>query len=316
MENGNSFPDLMYQNKLCEALDIYLDELQAGEYNLERRKRHKRRKIINVFVAIYVGITIPLIIFLGFFFVHNYDATKIYKLKTQDGEITSVINGILIETNKMNMLYIGNIKLWNYEVTPTDIISVDIYSDSKLLLHSNMLDSLMVKYDDDIELDSLMVKVTINNTNKEVYSNSINLETINISNEDNKINFSERSIELLDQEEIIKNLKEEDFEKIGDAWQKEIKKKKLKETISYYPLNTKLVYESTEKYMYKNIIFNINTNQLQVYIFHDDETIHTIVEKYVYNYHTEILDCQYGPCSTLNEVLEIMDPYITLLIGE
>jgi len=316
-ERGNCFPDLVYHEKICEALGIYLEELHSGEFNVERRKRHKRRKIINLFITIYALISIPLIIFLCFFFIYNYDATKVYRLDTKDQMVEVIVNGLLIETNKTKVLYIGNIDIIDYKTSQTDIVKVDIYNDDKLLFHSNNLSSIIVKLEDDVDTSNLKIIVEITSRDKVIYESEIKLNTINISSEYNQIKAPlDSEIELLSEKEIIKNLKGNGFKKEGDDWVKTKETKNKKETIRYFPSNYNLNYDKLEKSIYKNIILKTKMGVLEVYIIFDDKEIHTLLERYTYNYLTKELNCEYGPCATLEEVLEILDPYITLLTGE
>lgn len=319
-ENGKGFPDLPYQSKLCEALDIDLDELHAGELNLARRRHRKIRKIMNRLVIFYAAISIPLIIFLCFFFVNNYDSTKIYRIDTLDEKISAVTSGILIETNKVHLLYIGNINIWDYEISDSDIISVDIYSNEDLLFHTNKTQDITVKYDDDKEIDrnNLTIKILITDKKNKEHSYQIKLNVSDISNEDNQIKTPRISkLQLLSDKEIESNLKDAGFKFDGKDWKKIIKSKKQEENIMYIIKSNKLSYSKTDKTIIQNIIFDINSKLLEVYVFHQQDTKENIIfEKYAYNYNNGELDCQVGVCSTLESVQEMVEEYITLLIGE
>ena len=316
-ENGNSFPDLVYQAKLCEALDIFLEELHSGEYNIPRRKQIKRRKIINRAITIYSAITIPLIIFLCFFFVNNYDATKIYAINTSDNKTTTAaIEGLLVKTNKTNLMHIGYINVLDYEVKDTDIVSVNVYNDKTVLYHTNKLNSIIFKFDENIKIKNLKIEIEITDVKNKVKNYSVNLETINITNSYNQMRKVSDELILLEDDDVNKNLKEAGFKKVDENWQKITKNKKVNEMIIYYPKLKRVDYVINEKPIVKNVKLNLKTKDLEVYIFHDDETVHALIEKYVYDYNTKEIDCQYGPCSTLKEVLEIMDVYLTLLSGE
>lgn len=318
-ENGNSFPDLAYQSKLCEALGIELDELHAGELNLKRRKRRKLRKLFTRLVIVYAAITIPLITFLCFFFVNNYDSTKLYSLETAGDSVEVVVKGILIETNKSDLLYIGTIDIWDYEIKDTDIISVDIYSSGKLIAHSNKIDDITVKYEteDAIDKDDLVVKITITQKNKKELNYEVELNLAKISREvgSDSINaFSE--LKLLSDEEIEENLKSAGFKKTEDFWKKEIKKAKNSVSIMYVPVALKLYYVDKTATIVKKVNYTFQTNSIDVYIYNESGEQDILFEQYTYNYSNEQLDCQVGVCSTLEEVLKTMNSYLILLTGE
>ncbi|MBQ6841452.1 MAG: helix-turn-helix transcriptional regulator [Bacilli bacterium] len=315
-EKGNGFPDIAYQTKLCSVLDIFLEELHDGEYNLERRKRHKRRKIINRMIAIYAAITIPLIIFLCLFFINNYDSTKIYLLETKNSSVEVNVHGTLVETNQTSMLYISNIDIWNYNIKETDIISVEIYSDKTLIYHTNELSNIVVKYADDINQDKIMVKVTITNNKKEDTVYEVKLASTNIS-KDNEIKSPRVSkLHLLTEEEIVANLKKAGFKKDGDNWKLNKKNNKLEEIVSYYSNANKITYNSTDSIIIKNITFNLKTNLLIVCVYNKSGTERILFEKYIYDYNDGSLDCQVGVCSTVESVCKTLEEYITLLIVE
>ncbi|MBE6148533.1 MAG: helix-turn-helix transcriptional regulator [Firmicutes bacterium] len=318
-ENGNSFPDLIYQSKLCTALDIELDELHAGELNFKRRKRRQLRKIFRRLVALYAAITIPLIIFLCLFFVNNYDSTKIYKVINEDSEIKALVSGVLVETNKSNMLYIGPINIWDYEIKETDMVSVDIYSKNQVIFHTDKLDYAFIKYDEEnkIKKDFLKLIITITDKNKKEYNYELNLTAVDISNEDNQIKLSKISeLKLLNEKEIIKNLKADGFKQVGNNWKKKYIKKGTEYVISYFPVSKKLNFNSLNDTINQNITLFTNSNILEVYIYNKNSGKSILFEKYSYNYLNQELDCQVGVCSTLENVLETMQNYIILLTGE
>lgn len=318
-ENGNSFPDLAYQSKLCEALGIELDELHAGELNLKRRKSRKLRKLFTRLVIVYAAITIPLITFLCFFFVNNYDSTKLYSLETAGDSVEVVVKGILIETNKSDLLYIGSVDIWNYEIKDTDIISVDIYSSGKLIAHSNKIDDITVKYEteDAIDKDDLVVKITITQKNKKELNYEVELNLSKISREvgSDSINaFSE--LKLLSEEEIEENLKNAGFKKNGDYFEKKSQKQKSITSLTYILDSQKLRVSVINENIIQNILFLGSTSSLEVYVYNESGGQDILFEKYIYNYSNEQLDCQVGVCSTLEEVLKTMKPYLILLTGE
>ena len=318
-ENG-SFPDIAYQSNLCKVLGIELDELHAGELNYLRRRRRRIRKIMNRIVIFYAAITIPLIILLCLFFIHNFDATKIYKVRTGDSSIEAIVNGLLIETNKANLLYIGNINLLDYEAHENDIISVDIYSEEKSVFHSNKLDSLVVKYNDEKKIDKndLKIKVFVTDNKKRSDKNyEVKLTAVNISSDDNQIKTPVLSeLEILSDEQIIENLKKEGFKQIDNDWKKIINKNNKEISLLYTPSSKKFSYVSNSDTIMQNIIFSTTTNFLEVYQYHWDKNSNTLVEKYTYSYETDELDCQVGVCSSVDKVKKTMKSYISLLIAE
>ena len=315
-ETGGGFPDVQYQAKLCEVLGIFLEELHKGEYNTSLRRKIKRRKIINILSIIYIVITVPLLFWLSHFFITNYNTTKIYELKILEKDVEIVTKGLIIKTNKTNMMYIGNIDVWQYQPKETDIISVDVYSGDTLIYHNNNLSYIWFKFEKNIVLNNLKIKISITDIKNNAKEYNANLGIVDVTNASNEIEINNKTIEILSDEQIIENLKNNGFKKLDDRWQKVVKDKSAKETIEYYSLNEQIMYKFKETKLYKKISYNLKTNDLEVYIFHDSENIHSVIEKYTYDYDNKKINCIYGPCSTLEEVLKIMKKYRSLLIVE
>lgn len=321
-ERGVNFPDLDYQEKICEVLGIYLEELHAGEYNTQRRKRHKRRKIRNLIITIYATITIPLILFLCAFFIYNYDATKIYRLDTKNDIVDVIVNGLLIKTNKNKILYIGSVDIYDYEIKDTDIINLEVYNNKDLLFHGNNLSSIIIKLDEGVKTDALNIIIEIKSKDKVIYENTININLMDITNKYHEL--SDTPFALLPEEEIIKNLEKDGFVKDKSKETKDItilyktiesSKSKLR-VIKYIPGQQEMNYTVHDENIYQSISLNIKRGTLKVNIFLDDNNIHTVLEKYSYNYLTDELNCEHGSCSSLKEIKKLLEPYITLITCE
>lgn len=318
-ETGNSFPDIIYHQKLCEVLEISMEELYAGEYDIAKRNQQKRRKIINISLIVSVCILVPLSILLGTYFLLNYRYPKMYYLEETELVTANIkIAGVYVDSRKNKLLYIGKFEFLNADVSSDDMISIDFYSEDELVYHHNSLEFSIINFNKDINLNAFKVIVEITTIDNKEYNYEIdlNFREVTTSNLDNNYEV-ETVMSLCNESDTEKVLIADGFEKTSKGVLiKKYKNKKRETEISFMLNDGKISYVEIGDGVYKNIFYYKNLNSMEIYIYHDNENVHTLVEKYTYNYTNEKLICDVGVCSTIDEVKELMDPYIILLNGE
>lgn len=113
-ENGLSMPDVALFNPLCEILGVSINELLAGEKNVNDDKitleaikyyngKTKRRRFIMTSIILLVGI----IMILGMYMFNNYNKCKIYSIDTKNEEF--FVNGYLMINQKNKILTINRL---------------------------------------------------------------------------------------------------------------------------------------------------------------------------------------------------------------
>ena len=311
-ENGGSFPDIIYQKPLCKVLGITLDELQSGEYNHHLRRKQKILHIYKNFSITLLIVLIPLfIILLCYFLLHKYNQ-KNYSLFTNSSLI--YLNGIITENYRNNILYINSIKLLDYEYNELDKISIDLYSNDKVIYHLNSFDQILYYYKkkDNIDKNNLYVDIVIKNSDDKEIINLreniyVNIDSSSISKETHTKMFNAGS-SVSDQ-----ILMDNGFSKEDNAWVKEKKSKKSNVIVRIYLNNGQISYNETEGKMVYNFIYYDSLKNLEVYIYNHEYDKPVLIEKYIYNYDENKNNCQVGTCSSLKKVINIMDEYKSLL---
>lgn len=318
-EKGNGFPDYLYQKKLCGLFEITIDELHCGCKNVMQRRKNRISKIIFRLAAYGYIILIPILFSLLIFFFTTYNTLKVYSLMQDNGnEGTVYAKGLFIDSKKFKILYIGSISFLNDSINDDDIINVDIYSNDKLIYHSNVLNNIFAMYEKNtnIEPNNISLKIDITDTEEKQYKYNVNMEIVdNMMN--NKIMTSINNKSTANENRIIDNLINDNFKEVENkSWEKNIINGKSNSTIAIYPKSEKIIYIENNADIYKNVKYNANADYLEVYIYHNDSEVHTLVEKYIYDYGTNTTNCQIGLCTTIDEIKKIIEKYKNLLIVE
>ena len=315
-ECGGSFPDVIYQKPLCDALGITLEELQMGEYNTKERTKQKVYSIFTKIAIVIFLILIPILFGLTIYFVSHYNKSKIYPIiQHHDYEDIAGVNGLIVESYKNNYIYISDIDLYDFDIDEKDIISVDLYSKDRIIYHKNVIEPFIVRYTycNEIDKDNLKLIVTVSdlNGNDHVFAIKIILnDSYNVTNilKDNKEYFRENDYELIDR------LKKAGFENVhDDIWRKNNNDKTINVEISL--LNKQISFAENNDVLLKQVIYYCKWNSLDVYIYSKDSSL-VLVEKYRYHYDEDKYDCQIGMCTSVEKISEMMNEYITLLNGE
>lgn len=108
-ETGKCCPSIDMLKRLSETLGVSFDDLLAGEFTEVEEPESAISKFINnksVRITWKVAVTTAFIALL-FFFIYNYNATKVYKLSYEDDNFV-LDNGVIVISNAKNYINIGD----------------------------------------------------------------------------------------------------------------------------------------------------------------------------------------------------------------
>ena len=315
-ENGGSFPDVAYQLLLCNALDITLKELQMGCLDEEERHKNKCLRIFTRFSLIFIAITIPILCFLLIYFSSHVGKPKIYRINNKQlKDSIDIFDGLLIESYKQNYLMINNIKIQDYEFDESDTISMDLYSDSDVIYHSNDINPFIIQYDNNynINLRKLKLVIAINSSFSSTYN--IELEVNNSLQISSVIRHNKYSYDSINYH-LASSLKNRGFKNvIGDIWTKSVNGDSYNIDINFYINSSRIYYSKTTNDMVAELYYYRDYDLLEATIY-SNQILNTIIEKYNYNYSNDELDCKVGLCASYKKAIADIEEYVTLLNGE
>ena len=120
-ENGKAIPDSDILLTLSSLFKVSINEILSGERNTSEsnlqditlqlidENNDKRRKIKRILLTSTISIVSLFLIFLGFYFINNYNSIKVYSV---NGKSTSfkTYNGIFVTTRNKFYLRLGKIR--------------------------------------------------------------------------------------------------------------------------------------------------------------------------------------------------------------
>lgn len=127
-ETGKGMPDYSAFPSLCASLDITLNELLAGERNMNDDKivgeymkvkdKEHRNKIV---IVILVSILLFLCLLLSIYFLNSYNKIKVYKMEGY-GEKINLRDANLVLSNQYTVLDCGNLEYDNNSIEIIDAV--------------------------------------------------------------------------------------------------------------------------------------------------------------------------------------------------
>ncbi|NMA50653.1 MAG: helix-turn-helix transcriptional regulator [Mollicutes bacterium] len=313
-ENNVNYPDASLYKKICEVFDITIEEYFNCKINIVERKQKDRmykRKILNILFAL---ILFPaLSFFMLSYFIHiNY--FKLYNIQYFYNDYGISVSGVCVSHVDEASLYISNIKTYDFQVLKTDIVNISYYYKDKLFFHSSSFEDIKIKSEfiKKCDINNIKIKIEVIRGDKVVYQTGFKLVKTNNSNKKNKKN------QFLDNKKVKEILLSQSYiyDKKKDAFVKKIKKKNVKITIMYMLDLGKLVYlEENENYA-KNIVYIKNSDFFEALIYLYDNKTRILKEKYNYSYINEEFTCYTKICTTKEDILRLMNNYVTLLKRE
>lgn len=247
-ENGKAIPDSDVLLLLSSFFNISINEILSGkrlgkDNNYEEialqlvDENNKKNKRINKMIKIFsASIATILLIFLGYYFINNYNSIKVYKI---DGKSDNfyIRDGLLIMTKNKTYLQLGEFEQTKDEKEIETIKvyyvkngkEIDIFErdDSDFLIkRSNSYDEYIIGRDKKYILNNLFLEVTykdkmcsvINLRLTEEFKNTFkydNKNNIEVTKESNKSNTSKQNHEF-------KNILDEEIEKTNLLSEKRI----------------------------------------------------------------------------------------------
>lgn len=219
-ENGKAVPDSDVLLILSSYFNVSINEILLGKrltsdeglenLTLQLIDDHNKkiRKIKKLIISLSTTIILSLVIFLGYYFLNNYNSIKVYKVSGYK-EVFKTNNGIFVTTKNKVYLRLGKITQQNLE-EEKDINKVKLYYKYKnkeyILFEENKTDILIdeeygykeffLNNDMNKAINNMYLEITYNETEKEII----------------KISFKEtfkNTFSFLNKKEKVKALKDE-----------------------------------------------------------------------------------------------------------
>ena len=121
-ETGKGMPDYSTFPSLCTSLDITLNELLAGERNMNDDKIIEEYIIVidkehkyNIYIIVLVSILLFLCLILSIYFLNSYNKIKVYKIEGY-GEKINLRDANLVLSNQYTVLDCGNLEYDNNSI--------------------------------------------------------------------------------------------------------------------------------------------------------------------------------------------------------
>ena len=157
-ENGKALPDSNVLLMLSNLFKVSINEILSGrrltkEDNLEEialqlvdENNQKRNKIKKMMISFSTILSILVIIFLGYYFVTNYNSIKVYRVSGKSDKFKTR-DGIFIITRSKTYLHLGEIEKNNKDDS-IDINKVILYykrNNKKTILYERNSTNILVK---------------------------------------------------------------------------------------------------------------------------------------------------------------------------
>lgn len=307
-ENNNGFPDQLYQMPLCKALSITLEELHSGRINTALRNKEKKETRMKYFLVFFIGILFIVIIILFSLLIYYkdfYNPLSLYYIDvTNDDQTVCNIDGYYIKDRNINMLYIGNIKLLLEDYNESDLVEISFIYKDETIFYTNDTKNISVNLDRNIDPNDIKIKVNINNSKSGSKSKSQEFNIAISTNEtvENNIQYT------INDDLFIKDLIKMGFKKMdNDSYKME-----TKDGSYTYDNISKLFLIDTFGNNQFTIIYNLSSNVITVTLAFRISNSTVTTEKYTYDINLAKLENSVGNGYSLNTVLKLLEPYITL----
>ena len=191
-ENGKAVPDSDVLLILSSYFNVSINEILLGKrltsdeglenLTLQLIDDHNKkiRKIKKLIISLSTTIILSLVIFLGYYFINNYNSIKVYKVNGKEN-IFMTHNGIFVTTKNKVYLRLGKITQQNLE-EDKDINKVKLYYKYKnkeyILFEENKTDILIdeeygykeffLNNDMNKAINNMYLEITYNETEKEI----------------------------------------------------------------------------------------------------------------------------------------------------
>jgi len=315
-----SYNDLITARISDDHEDDKIVEEIISEFSDLGKKNAKRIKFILLFsVAIILILTIAII------FTNTYNRFKVYKVHSES-DVINKIDGLYVETNIRDTLYLGDITLKDVEIKDTDIVSVDIYyieNDKEYIIYnySSLNNLYLESYQSYIKIknlsdyfENMYLRVSITDNKNEVTTYETKLEFI-LDFTNNKVYYNDnfitedlnRSITNYNELDIKEILLENGYKETNDniLWKAD------NGAIVNYIIDISTISYNYKKesisYRYRYMLEN---NILEVSVFDESSTE---IQNYKYDVANNKMNCITGSCNDYKSVLKTLDENVLYL---
>lgn len=316
-EMGKNLPDIATQRMICNAFNITLEELHAGERDLKKRNKSKQMKKENKIFSIILICIIPVMVFFVVYFIINFRALKIYysnsKITNEENSVRA--NLLILKLPRKLIIFINNIEPSNYEVKDSDLLELNLYSGKKKLLTTSMVKNDIFEVNTlTFEPDKVKLVLTVDSADGTAKNFERKFKLVKYTNKNrNDDDYTDKALNYLSSDDIAKKLEKDGYtltdtkvyEKTEDNNEVTIRVKydlghEKIEILHIHNNFTEKISVAYQLKMFQTVVFNKND-------------IDSISEKYVYDLKTKKNTCEIGQCTTLKNTRKLVEKYLIQL---
>lgn len=316
-EMGKNLPDIATQRMICNAFNITLEELHAGERDLKKRNKSKQMKKENKIFSIILICIIPVMVFFVVYFIINFRALKIYysnsKITNEENSVRA--NLLILKLPRKLIIFINNIEPSNYEVKDSDLLELNLYSGKKKLLTTSMVKNDIFEVNTlTFEPDKVKLVLTVDSADGTAKNFERKFKLVKYTNKNrNDDDYTDKALNYLSSDDIAKKL-EKDGYTLTDT-------KVYEKTEEDNGVTIRVKYDLTHEkieilHIHNNFTEKISIDyQLEIFrtVVFNNNDIDSISEKYVYDLKTKKNTCEIGQCTTLKNTRKLVEKYLIQL---
>lgn len=317
-EMGKNLPDIATQRMICNAFNITLEELHAGERDLKKRNKSKQMKKENKIFSIILICIIPVMVFFVVYFIINFRALKIYYSNSQITDKANSVraNLLILKLPRKLIIFINNIEPSNYEVKDSDLLELNLYSGKKKLLTTSMIknDIFEINFIGNFDYKNFRVALFVNTASNEELKFESKFRLVKYTNKNrNDDDYTDKALNYLSSDDIAKKL-EKDGYTLTDTkvYEKTEEDNGVTIRVKYDLGHEKIEILHIHNNFTEKISVDYQLKMFQTVVFNKND-IDNISEKYVYDLKTKKNTCEIGQCTTLKNTRKLVKKYLIQL---
>lgn len=316
-EMGKNLPDIATQRMICNAFNITLEELHAGERDLKKRNKSKQMKKENKIFSIILICIIPVMVFFVVYFIINFRALKIYysnsKITNEENSVRA--NLLILKLPRKLIIFINNIEPSNYEVKDSDLLELNLYSGKKKLLTTSMVKNDIFEVNTlTFEPDKVKLVLTVDSADGTAKNFERKFKLVKYTNKNrNDDDYTDKALNYLSSDDIAKKL-EKDGYTLTDTkvYEKTEENNGVTIRVKYDLGHEKIEILHIHNNFTEKISVDYQLKMFQTVVFNKND-IDSISEKYVYDLKTKKNTCEIGQCTTLKNTRKLVKKYLIQL---
>lgn len=316
-EMGKNLPDIATQRMICNAFNITLEELHAGERDLKKRNKSKQMKKENKIFSIILICIIPVMVFFVVYFIINFKALKIYysnsKITNEENSVRA--NLLILKLPRKLIIFINNIEPSNYEVKDSDLLELNLYSGKKKLLTTSMVKNDIFEVNTlTFEPDKVKLVLTVDSADGTAKNFERKFKLVKYTNKNrNDDDYTDKALNYLSSDDIAKKL-EKDGYTLTDTkvYEKTEENNGVAIRVKYDLTHEKIEILHIHNNFTEKISIDYQLKMFQTVVFNNND-IDSISEKYVYDLKTKKNTCEIGQCTTLKNTRKLVKKYLIQL---